>query len=156
MIWIFEEAHREDKRTFAASLAQTAVKQRYLKFRLRITPLNASFRFQFPGHKRARITMDIPVLQRLKTDPRTWLKPMNYPSGRKEKNMFKSKNLIMLITLSILFTAVIPTLVAQEGSGSAKFVVVKTLFIPGNEIKPGSYSVKWESTGSETTVIFVN
>ena len=70
--------------------------------------------------------------------------------------MFKSKNLLILITLSILFTAAVSALVAQEGSGSAKFVATKTLFVAGNEIKPGSYNVKWESTGSEATVIFIN
>jgi hypothetical protein len=70
--------------------------------------------------------------------------------------MFKSKNLLIFLTLSILFTAAVSTLVAQEGSGSAKFVVTKTLFIAGNEIKPGSYSVKWESKGSEAIVVFVD
>ncbi len=70
--------------------------------------------------------------------------------------MFKSKNLMMLVTLSILLAAAVSTVIAAEGSGSAKFAVTNTIFVAGNEIKPGSYDVKWEANGSDATVVFVN
>lgn len=68
-------------------------------------------------------------------------------------NMFKNKNLMMLIAISLLLSAATMALAA---GGSAKFAVTNTLFVAGTEIKPGSYDVKWEATGSEATVIFVN
>jgi hypothetical protein len=71
-------------------------------------------------------------------------------------NMFKSKNTMMLITLLILLATAASTLLAAEGSGTAKFAVTDTLFVAGNEIKPGSYDVKWEATGSDATVRFIN
>jgi len=70
--------------------------------------------------------------------------------------MFKSKNLMLVVTLSIILATAVSTVLAAEGAGSAKFAVTNTLFVAGNEIKPGSYDVKWEATGTDATVKFIN
>jgi aspartate carbamoyltransferase regulatory subunit len=65
--------------------------------------------------------------------------------------MFKSKTLMMLVTLLILLAA---TLAIALPNGSAKFNVLSTLFVAGNEIKPGQYDVKWDFISPQATVTF--
>jgi len=64
--------------------------------------------------------------------------------------MFKNKNLIMFVTLLILLAA-IPTI--AMASELAKFDVSSTLFVAGNEIRPGRYDVRWESDKQGTATV---
>ena len=66
--------------------------------------------------------------------------------------MFKSKNLILTATIIILLIAV-PVMAAE---GMARFVVTDTVSVAGNQLKPGSYEVKWESHSPEATVSFIS
>jgi hypothetical protein len=66
--------------------------------------------------------------------------------------MLKSRNLMMLVTL-LVFLAAVPTIALANGS--AKFTIPNTLFIAGNEVKPGEYDIKWESSSPEATVTFI-
>lgn len=64
--------------------------------------------------------------------------------------MFR-KNLLMLIMVLMILTA--GTMLASEGS--AKFQVASPMFVAGNELQPGAYEIKWESTSAtEATVTF--
>ena len=74
----------------------------------------------------------------------------------RENDMFKNKNLMVLVMLFTLLTAATVAMAGEGSTGSATFAVTNTLFASGTEIKPGSYDVKWEATGSDATVIFIN
>jgi hypothetical protein len=65
--------------------------------------------------------------------------------------MFNRKSLIMTVTLLVLLAA-IPLMAAE--SGSAKFVVGRTVFVTGTEIQSGVYDVKWEPNNQEAAVVF--
>ena len=65
--------------------------------------------------------------------------------------MFNRKSLIMIVTILVLLTAI--PLVAME-SGSAKFVVARTLFVAGTEVKAGVYDVKWQAEDQQAEVTF--
>ena len=65
--------------------------------------------------------------------------------------MSKSKNLIMFVALLVLLVAA--PILATEG-GMAKFSVTRPLFVAGNEVKIGTYDVKWETSGQVTDVTF--
>jgi hypothetical protein len=64
------------------------------------------------------------------------------------------KNLLSLVMVSLLLAY--GSIMALAAEGEAKFVVTKALFVAGNQIQPGAYSVKWETNNSEATIIFQN
>jgi len=66
--------------------------------------------------------------------------------------MFNSKNLIGAATVILLLIA-IPVMAVE---GTAKFVVTDTVSVAGSELKPGAYDVKWESSSSEASVVFMS
>jgi hypothetical protein len=72
-------------------------------------------------------------------------------SKGRENKMFKCKNLIMLSMLLVILAST--SIMAVDG-GSAKFVVTRTLFAAGSEVKIGQYDVKWQPGTQTTEVIF--
>ncbi len=74
----------------------------------------------------------------------------------RETDMFKNRNLMVFAVLFTLLAGATVAMAAEGSTGTAKFAVTNTLFVAGTEIKPGSYDVKWEATGSDATVIFIN
>jgi hypothetical protein len=66
--------------------------------------------------------------------------------------MFR-KNLLMLIMVLMFLTT--GTMLALASEGSDNFQVNSPIFIAGNELQPGAYKIKWESTSAtEATVTF--
>jgi hypothetical protein len=66
--------------------------------------------------------------------------------------MFK-KNLLMLIMVLMFLTA--GAILAPAAEGTANFVVASPMFVAGNELQPGDYTIKWETTSAtEATVTF--
>lgn len=57
----------------------------------------------------------------------------------------------MMVTLLILLAAT-PTIASSKGS--VKIDVSSTMFVGGNEIKPGQYDIEWDYSSPETTVTF--
>jgi hypothetical protein len=76
---------------------------------------------------------------------------MNELFGGRKGSMSNSKNLIMIVALLVLLIAA--PILATDG-GSAKFSVTRPLFVAGNEVKIGTYDVKWETSGQATDVTF--
>jgi hypothetical protein len=67
--------------------------------------------------------------------------------------MFK-KNMLMLIMVLMFLTA--GAILAQAADGSADFQVASPMFVAGNELQPGDYTIKWETTSAtEATVTFI-
>jgi len=66
--------------------------------------------------------------------------------------MSNSRTTIIVVALAVLLVAA-PILALAE-SGSARFVVTRTLYFGDTEIKAGQYDVKWESSSPEATVTF--
>ena len=64
-----------------------------------------------------------------------------------------SKSLMMMVLISLV---ALPALASAEASqsGSTDVNFSNTLFIGGNEIKPGQYRIEWLSNSPEATVIF--
>ncbi len=62
------------------------------------------------------------------------------------------KNVKIIIPLLILL-AVTPLIALTSGSDNLNFL--DTMFVGGNEIKPGEYDIKWESSSPEVTVTFI-
>jgi hypothetical protein len=63
------------------------------------------------------------------------------------------KCLLMLIVVLMFLTA--GTILALASEGSANFLVASPLFVAGNELQPGQYEIKWESTSAtEASVTF--
>lgn len=71
--------------------------------------------------------------------------------------MLRNRTFMAVVALVLLIAGPTMILAAESvkaSSGAAKFSVVQKMFVNGNEIKPGSYDVKWEANGSDATVIF--
>jgi hypothetical protein len=68
--------------------------------------------------------------------------------------MVNKKNLIVVAALLVLLTVAPIMALADSDSGSARFVVSRTLFAAGSEIPVGQYEVKWESVGDDASVVF--
>jgi hypothetical protein len=66
------------------------------------------------------------------------------------KDILKNRNSIVFVTLLILLAA-IPMTMAKD---SYNFVVSRTMFVAGTEIKSGTYDVKYEVNNTEATVLF--
>jgi len=65
--------------------------------------------------------------------------------------MFKRRNMTMISVLLAL--AIAAPIIASE-TGSAKFAVVRPLFVAGTEVQIGQYDVSWESSDKDVAVKF--
>ena len=71
------------------------------------------------------------------------------------------RNRMLMAVIALVLLVATPTMILAAGSvktstGSARFSVVQKLFVSGNEIKAGTYDIKWEANSPEATVMFMN
>jgi hypothetical protein len=66
--------------------------------------------------------------------------------------MIGKRNCTFLTTLLVLL---ISMQIAVAAKGFPKFPITGTLFVAGNEIKPGDCEIQWKSNSPETEVTFI-